>query len=193
MEQQLNESVPSFTLGEGDDISQQLRSPEFGIKVLRSVPLLQAFKDEQLLQLYKVAEHRTIQAQSYAVLEGENSRGLFILMSGTVSVYKNEQTSGQMHRLAMLEAVAHFGEFSLFDDAPRSATVAAETFCHLLHIDALDFQRFLDGLTETMRMNFYRICAQEICGRFRNLNADYINAQQLLWKHALRLSDDQVG
>ncbi len=173
----------------GDDIAQRIRLPDFGLQVLRSVPLLGSFNDEQLLALFKFAEYRTAQAQSYVVIEGENTRGLFVLMSGSVSVYKNDQASGQMHRLAMLESVAHFGEFSLFDDAPRSATVCAETFCHLLHIDALDFERFIDSTSETVRMNFYRICAQEICGRFRDLNADYMNAQQLLWKHALRFSD----
>src|SRR5690606_9082424 len=123
---------------------------------------------------------------SYAVIEGEPTRGLYIILHGTVSVYKNDESTGSMARLAYLEAGNNFGELSLFDTAPRSASVAAESVCHMFYLDADRFNDILLQNNADMQARFYKSCAEELVGRFRNLNSDYIVAQQLLWKHGLR-------
>ena len=48
-------------------------------------------------------------------------------------------------------------------------------------------------LVGDMQARFYKACAEELVGRFRRLNADYITAQQLLWKHALQLNKTPTG
>jgi CRP-like cAMP-binding protein len=101
-------------------------------------------------------------------------------------VYKNEPETGALMRIATLESGAQFGEFSLFDHAPRSATVTAESTCRMFVLEAQAFESFLAQKGDEVKVRFYRTCAEVISARFRQLNNDYIHAQQLLWKHALR-------
>jgi CRP-like cAMP-binding protein len=170
----------------------QFRDPNWGAEKLKSIGLMKRFTNEELSLLYAEGEFKTIMPQSYAVIEGEPSRGLFVLLKGTVSVYKNDITGSSMHRIAILEEGAFFGELSLFDKHPRTATVAAESVCQMFYLDAERFERFLEDRGSDAKIRFYRQCAEELAQRFRILNSDYINSQQLLWKYALRKSDESA-
>lgn len=129
--------------------------------------------------------------KSNIVIEGQATRGLYILLHGTVSVYKNDRSNQNMIRLAYLEAGAAFGELSLFDDAPRSATVISEAHCFLFCLDIAVFDDFLTTRGDNIRFRFYRKCAEEMAARFRQQNSDYIISQKLLWAHALRKKKEE--
>ena len=60
------------------------------------------------------------------IQEGEQDRTLFLLRAGQVSVYKHTGPR-QRELLGDIEAVNIFGEMSLFNDEPRSATVIAQS------------------------------------------------------------------
>lgn len=171
-------------------LEQQFRDPAYGAKFLRNVPLFQKFTDEEFKSLYALGNLVKLKPKANAVIEGEPSRGLYLLLYGTVSVYKTDQTTGSLHRLAMLEEGSYFGELSLFDDAPRSATVVAENQCYLFYLDASKFNQFLEQIGNEIKVRFFQTCAETMVRRFRTLNQDYIVSQQLLWKHALRRSEE---
>lgn len=42
-------------------------------------------------------------------------------------------------------------------------------------------------------MRFYETCAKNLVAKFRIQNAEFINAQDLLWRHALRKSEQENG
>ena len=130
-----------------------------------------------------------IKPKSHAVIEGETTRGLYVILSGNLSVYKNN-SNGSMHRIAYMEEGHSFGELSLFDDAPRSATVVADTHCHLFFLDTSKFENILNEEGFEFSTRFFRTCAEDLAERFRAINADYISSQQLLWKYALRKVND---
>lgn len=173
------------------EMIERFRDPKWGAAQLKNLPIFARFTDLELAQLYSMGELVKLRPKSNAVIEGEQTRGLYILLDGTVSVYKADPVSGSMGRLAILESGAHFGELSLFDYAPRSATVMAENTCHLFHLDADEFRNFLTAQGENLQVRFYRTCAEDLVERFRQLNADYMAAQQLLWKYALRRNDGE--
>jgi CRP-like cAMP-binding protein len=160
--------------------------PADGARLLSGIALFARFRAEELEELATIGRVVRLKPWAYAVIEGEPTRGLYILLSGRVSVYKADQGTNNMARLATLEEGAHFGEFTLFDAAPRSATVAAESACSLLELDAKDFHRFLERMGPDLQLRFYKTCAEELAQRFRALNGDYLSAQRLLWKFALR-------
>jgi CRP-like cAMP-binding protein len=60
------------------------------------------------------------------ITEGDTDRTLFVLRSGRVAVYKQVNPSGR-ERIATIEAINMFGEMSLLNDDPRSATVIADS------------------------------------------------------------------
>ena len=168
------------------EMLERFRDPKWGASQLKTLSIFARFTDIELAQLYSMGELIKIRPKSHAVIEGEQSRGLYILLDGSVSVYKTDTASGSLMRLALLEEGAQFGELSLFDFAARSATVSAETTCHLFHLDADEFKSFLDAQGENLQVRFYRTCAEDLVERFRQLNNDYMASQQLLWKYALR-------
>ncbi len=173
----------------------KFEDPVWGGNQLKRIPVFCRFSDGELEDLYNHGKLVIIKPGVSAVIEGEPTRGLFILLAGTVSVFKNIAGSSGMHRLAYLEEGSYFGEFSLFDDAPRSATVTAESACYLFQLDVDEFLKFLDKSGHEAKVRFYKTCAEELAKRFRHLNTDYITSQKILWKYALRKDDgaDQKG
>ena len=101
------------------------RDPTWGAEQLKRISIFKEFNEAELTAIYQKGEIRALKPSAHAVIEGEPSRGVFIILSGSVSVYKNDSTTGTMHRLAHLDEGSSFGELSLFDSAPRSATRAS--------------------------------------------------------------------
>jgi CRP-like cAMP-binding protein len=167
----------------------KFRDPVWGAEKLASMSLFRRFKPDELQELYQRGRFISLRPQSHAVIEGEPTQGLFIILDGTVSIYKTDPEKNSLARLAVLEAGAYFGELSLFDTAPRSATVTAETSCTCFVLDAQPFHDFLNLKGDNLQLRFFRTCAEELVDRFRKLNADYINSQHMLWRYAFRNSD----
>lgn len=170
-------------------IQAKFKDPAWGAEKLRQISIFKRLTVGELQELYKRGRFLSLRPQSHAVIEGEPSRGLYIILDGTVCVYKTDPSSNSLSRLAVLEAGAYFGDFSLFDTAPRSATVRAETSCQCFALDADPFNDYLQSGGDNLQMRFYRTCAEELVDRFRKLNADYINSQHMLWRYAFRTED----
>lgn len=162
--------------------------------ILRPIKIFANFSDVELEELFACGEMITKAAHSHPVIEGEDSRGLYVLIKGTVAVYKSQANSKKLARLGHLEAGAYFGEISLFAAAPRSATVSTESPCTLFFIDFNKFQGFLDNGGTPLKARFYQRCAEEMAERFRCQNQEFIASQQLLWHHAFReINDPQAS
>ncbi|MBP6217425.1 MAG: cyclic nucleotide-binding domain-containing protein [Oligoflexales bacterium] len=157
-----------------------------GVQKLRSVNLFDYLTDEELTKFYSLGTVRQFQEKSHIIVEGEPSRGLYVVIQGLVSIYKRDLSTDHMIRLAFLEEGHSFGEISLFDDAPRSATALAENSCSLFHLEQEIFQKNLDETGDHLKSRFYQKCAEEMAKRFRQQNSDYVISQNLLWKHALK-------
>jgi CRP-like cAMP-binding protein len=171
-------------------VLEKFKDPEWGATKLGEIAIFKRLSVPELRKLYTYGKFAVLRPQSHAVIEGESSRGLYVILEGTVSVYKTDPTNNSMARLAVLESGAYFGELSLFDTAPRSATVSAETTVQCFMLDAEDFQRFLDQEGgENLQLRFYRTCAEELVDRLRKLNTDYITSQNMLWRYAFRQQD----
>ncbi len=165
---------------------EMFRNPAWGASKLADIPLFERFTPDELVQLYGLGKLIQVKSKANIVIEGEPTRGLYMILHGTVSVYKTDPVSGAMARLALLEEGSNFGELSLFDASPRSATVVAETLTYVFHLDADAFNKALQTAGGDLQVRFYKTCAEDLAARFRRLNGDYIVSQQLLWKYALR-------
>ena len=73
--------------------------------------------------------------------EGSPGSEMFIIEDGTVEILK--VVAGREKRLALLEEGDFFGEMSVIEDLPRSATARAASDCRLLPIDASTFDQVL--------------------------------------------------
>lgn len=152
---------------------------------LREVKLLQGFSDEDLQALVRAGEILTFEALALIVIEGEPSGGLFFLLEGQAGVFKTNKASGNLIEIGNLKSGNSFGEMSLVDDAPRSATIQALTACRAFHLPTSAFTTFLLRNDRT-RSDFYQRCVLELAKRLRQLDDHYVDVQYQLWKVALK-------
>jgi CRP/FNR family cyclic AMP-dependent transcriptional regulator len=155
-------------------------SPE----ILRAVRIFAPLQESELALLIQSGE--IIQKESHAniVIEGELSWGIFVILDGVVGILKNNSLSGEVYDVGQLGAGAFFGEMSLIDEQPRSATVRALLPVKLLHIPKDKFMAILNSNT-SMRDRFYENCIHDLVKRLRELDENYVISQYQLWKTAM--------
>jgi signal transduction histidine kinase len=108
---------------------------------LRRLPLFADLSEEDLDQLYQMAELVSIQAGELLMVEGDPGDALYIVLDGMFEVSKR---SGQQEVvIAACKPGEVLGEMSLLDQAPRSASVRALTNSQLLKISQATFERLL--------------------------------------------------
>ena len=107
-----------------------------GAAQLDGVSFFKTFSAEQRKRLYSFGLIQEIKRAAHAVIEGEPSRGLFIVFAGQLSVFKRDELSSESMRLTHLKTRDCFGELSLIDLAPRSATVSADMISFIYFLDA---------------------------------------------------------
>jgi len=102
---------------------------------LRNIGLFGALSDDALEHL--VGTLVVIQAPAGNTLfaEGDDARDMYVVLAGEVEVLKHSKT-GIESRVALLGAGDWFGEMSILDIQPRSATVRAVAPSRLLRISA---------------------------------------------------------
>ena len=82
------------------------------------------------------------QKGEYVIKEGGTDKRMYIIVDGLVKITLSD--GREKIDVANLEKGAFFGEMSLFNDAPRSATATAMTNVKLAYIDNTEqLQRFL--------------------------------------------------
>ena len=120
------------------------RPPRVTAATLRDIGLFGGLDDESLDIL--AHELPTVQIESGAVVvrEGENARDMFIVAAGELEVLKHGR-DGEV-RVAMLGPGDWFGEMTILDVQPRSATVRAVAPTMLVrmsaeHVDKLLYRR----------------------------------------------------
>jgi CRP-like cAMP-binding protein len=159
------------------------------IEMLREVKLFQCFSDQELGELLRLGEARGCEAFQNIVIEGELSWGVYLILDGVVGISKNAKMGGNAYDLGQLHRGSFFGEMSLVDENPRSASVRAETDCHLFYIGKDVFSQFLARSPER-KVRFYETCVKHMVHRLRDLNDNYVVSQYQLWKTAIEKDKD---
>jgi len=96
----------------------------------RTVPLFANIGDEDLQQITAVAVVRTFNKGSIVITEGDTSSSLYVILSGEVKVFVSDE-DGKTNIVNRLGPGDYFGELSLIDAGPRSASVEAVSQCRL--------------------------------------------------------------
>lgn len=108
---------------------------------IRHVPLLADLSEEDLEQLFQMAETVSIPAGQLVLQEGDSGDSLFVVLDGELEVTKRH--GRQEVLLAVYKAGQFFGEMALLEQAPRSASVRTLRESRLLLISQAAFQTLL--------------------------------------------------
>ena len=90
--------------------------------MLNTIALFSSIPAERLAQLEQHFNHRTYPKNTILFMEGDTAGQLYIIESGLVSVY-TDSADGKQLILNFLSDGDCFGELSLLDNKPRSASV----------------------------------------------------------------------
>ena len=107
--------------------------------LLKGVELFSELNEEQLKMLANLVVAQNFVRDETVVLEGDDSvQALYLIASGSVQVYMTG-VDGRETILSFLERGDFFGEMSLIDGEPRSASVRTGTDAQLLIIHRESF------------------------------------------------------
>jgi CRP/FNR family cyclic AMP-dependent transcriptional regulator len=133
-------------------------------EALRAVPLFAGLDDQELDSVYAIARKRTYPKGSFILLEGDPGDALYLILAGEVKVV-TQGADGREFILAVQRAGDFFGEMSVFDGQPRSASVVATEDATFL---VLHKQEFLDQVKHSLPILFKFLIT--LCQRFRESN-----------------------
>jgi CRP/FNR family transcriptional regulator, cyclic AMP receptor protein len=108
------------------------------VDLLEAVPLFRECSKRQLRSIAGICETYDVPADAVLTRVGEPGEEFFLIIDGTVRVDVSPR------RQVRLGAGEYFGEMSLLDGEPRSASVVAESPLRLLVIRRRNFQKLLD-------------------------------------------------
>lgn len=138
------------------------------LKLLKNIPLFKDFKVTELMNVSMVAKIENYRQDQIIFKERSKGDALFVIRKGKCQVSKSD-SFGEEHVLSILKTGEYFGEISLVDRAPRSATVIAHEDCELLVIRRADFRNLINGNPELER-KFYKSFSEVLCERLRITN-----------------------
>ena len=110
--------------------------------VLKTVPLLAGFTEEQLALLAQAVTPRVVSRGEQVMAQGDPTDSVYIIISGRLRVVMSGR-HGKQVILATLGPGEIVGEMGLIDDSPRSASVIATEESHLLSLTKREFDRCL--------------------------------------------------
>jgi uncharacterized membrane protein len=113
------------------------------IELLKNIPLFSQLSREDIATLRELLVRKEVPAHQTVCWIGENGTEMSILQSGKVDVVQPDER-GKEIVLSQIGPGGFFGELSLLDGGPRTATVRTAAPCVLLNLDRRAFQHFLE-------------------------------------------------
>jgi len=137
-----------------------MRTRDIYLDHLAQVPLFSTCSRKDLQKLGKASDEIEVKAGKVLVEEGKHGHEFFLIEDGTAAVKRNNR------KVATLGRGQFFGELSLLDRGPRSATVVADTDMTLV---VLGQREFLGVIDEVPAMAHKLLAA--LAGRLREADS----------------------
>ena len=134
------------------------------LDLLHTIPLFARFDRKHLERLGMLTEEVDVPAGKVLIRQGEVGDDLMVIVSGQVGVERNGA------RMTALGPGDFFGEISLIDHGPRTATVTAESPSRLLVVNHRDFHALMDEFPEVAATVL--LC---LADRLRSLDPDALH------------------
>jgi CRP/FNR family transcriptional regulator, cyclic AMP receptor protein len=153
---------------------------------LRKIFLFRDLSEDETEEVLSRTQTRNFPADAVIIEEGETGESMFIMLSGEVEISKrliqglSEDTPKErvMNRLkaedgVYFEEMNLFGEMTLLENEPRSATVTARSECVLLELDQKDFLDLIQHQPDLGVKLLLRL-AQGLSMRLRKTSMDVV-------------------
>jgi CRP/FNR family transcriptional regulator, cyclic AMP receptor protein len=108
------------------------------LEALRHVPLFAGLDRKEITEVGRLSDEVDLKAGHVLMREGGRGEEFFLVLSGFVRVERGGTV------VATLGSGEFFGEISLVDHGPRTATVTCDTDCRVLVLGHREFDSLLD-------------------------------------------------
>jgi CRP/FNR family transcriptional regulator, cyclic AMP receptor protein len=125
------------------------------VELLSQVPLFSELTNKELAAIARATKEVHHKPGRVLAKEGDSGIGFFLIVDGTAKVTVNGR------KRAKLTAGDFFGEISLLDGGPRTATVTAETPMTLLGLTQWVFKRLVEQ-NPAIATKVLRVMAQRL-------------------------------
>jgi cAMP-dependent protein kinase regulator len=122
---------------------------------LKKVRILETLDDYERMTIADALESATYHKGQTIVKQGEYGDSFYIIVEGTVEVYK-ENEKGERINLGRLSEGDYFGEIALLLNQPRAATVVVPDDCEQVKVVKLDrrsFKNLLGNIEDLLKRN----------------------------------------
>lgn len=104
-------------------------------------------QDETVKQLMAISTPKSFKQNEYICYEGQPGNEMYVILKGSVGVYLTNAI-GTMTEVSRIMAGDFFGEMSIFDNLPRSASCIALEDCICVSISKSNLTRFFTNCPE---------------------------------------------
>ena len=132
------------------------------VKLLSGVPLFEELTKKELEAIASAGKQVKHRAGSVLAREGDSGLGFFLILDGTAGVQVGGRSRGR------LGPGDFFGEISLIDQGPRTATVTAETDITTLGLTAWVFKRLIER-NPSIASKMLKVMAQRLRASSRDV------------------------
>lgn len=121
-------------------------------EILRNIGFFSTLEEKDLLLIADISKEVNYEQGTTIFKEGEKAGSLFIVIDGTVKIYKDADFENKKV-LASFSKMDVFGELSVFDELPRSATAVSSLNTKCLVINSSDLNKLMSENKEfTVRL-----------------------------------------
>lgn len=140
-------------------------------KLLSQIPFFKDMQNEYLDALAQKMQIYTVQKENLIIAEGDTTKKMYFIIEGSVNVFRRNY-KGRTEIICELGAPNYFGEMSIIDGGPRSASVQARTDVVLAELKWDDVKSLFDDKPEIMCYIFKNI-GNTLSMRLRRVNSLY--------------------
>src|SRR5262245_38269218 len=142
---------PSET-GRGDSGTPAKLGHDEKMTYLQRVNLFESCSTRQLRSIARIADVQEVPAGEILARSGDPGERFFVIVDGSARIEVSPQKQNR------IGPGAFFGEMSLLDGEPRSATVIADTAMRLLIISRRDFATLLREVPSLTQQMLVTLC-----------------------------------
>ena len=141
---------------------------------LKHIAVLQAMDDGALVRLAAALEEKDYVDGQTVFSEGDPGDSMYFIVKGCIRIEKRAQATSTVRKtLTVLEAGDYFGEMSLLDQKPRSASAVAAGGATILKLSKASFDQ-MQGRSSAAGMSVLFAMIRTSSERIRRLSAQLV-------------------
>jgi len=125
------------------------------VELLQGVSLFSACSGRELTRIASLADEIAVPEGRVLIRQGRPGREFFVIVEGKAKV------SARGKKATIIGPGAGFGEMSLLDQGPRSATVTAQSDMYLLVLDSRSFFSLIEEVP-SVAQKIFRVMAARL-------------------------------